>query len=558
MWRSLFVAAYVAVGGYTWWRRPQSSLGPVLAGVGLIYAATSLNASSSALAYTIGMIVWAAYIVFTGYAYLCFPRGWIESSIDRRFIVAWALSTAAAWALIVLASPTLPAGSDFTNCGTECPHNALLVFRGHPAFGTALVTTSNIVLTIGALGVAMLVFHKSRSWARQRRRVMTPLMIVLLASVGEFVVSLFLPAAFPGTRDALKVVNGLTTIGVPLAMFAGQVRGDVFAAVRLGQIALTGRGRALDAAAVQTMIADALEDPTLALALWDPERAGYVDADGASLDLPRDRRVHSVTEVTRDGRPFAVLIHDPSSDTDTDVVQGLAATSLMLLDNARLVDELRASRARIVATADRGRRRLEQDLHDGAQQRLVAIQIKLSLAKEQTQDQRLVHQLEALLVDAEQAVEELRTLAHGIYPPVLSDQGVAAALRAFALHVPIPIAVDDHGVGRAPRTIEAALYFCMTEAVQNAVKHAGEAASVTIMLGRDRQGIHFTIADDGIGMAAPASRDGEGLVGMRDRIGAVGGELEIISVPAAGTTVRGTVPVAETAATPEPEYEHTQ
>ena len=164
--------------------------------------------------------------------------------------------------------------------------------------------------------------------------------------------SLFLPAAFPGTAETLRVLNGLTTLGVPIAMFAGQVRGDVFAAVRLGQIAFAGRGRAMTPAAVQTLIGEALEDPTLALALWAPERAGYVDVDGAPVELPSDHRLRGVTLVTRDGQPFAALIHDPSLDTDSDVVQGLAATSLMLLDNTRLVDELRG-----IARADRRDRR---------------------------------------------------------------------------------------------------------------------------------------------------------------------------------------------------------
>ena len=307
-----------------------------------------------------------------------------------------------------------------------------------PELGTALVTTSNIVFTIGALGVAMLVFHKSRSSRRQRRRTMTPLVIVLLASVAEFVVSLFLPAAFPGTTETLKILNGLATVGVPVAMFAGQVRGDVFAAIRLGQIAMVGRGRAMTPAAVQTLIGDALEDPTLALALWAPERAGYVDVDGAPVELPNDHHLRGVTEVTRDGQPFAALIHDPSLDTDSDVVQGLAATSLMLLDNARLVDELRASRSRIVATADRERRRLERDLHDGAQQRLMVIQVKLRLAQAHVEDRDLTEQLEAISVDAQEAVEELRSLAHGIYPPVLRNSGLVKALRALAMQSPDP------------------------------------------------------------------------------------------------------------------------
>ena len=120
IWRSLFVSVYVAVGAYTWWRRPQSPLGPVVVAAGFLYSVTSLNASEAPLAYTIGMVTWAGYIVYVGYLYLCFPRGRLESTLERGFMLAFVLSTAVVWGLILALSPTLPAGGDFTNCGTGC------------------------------------------------------------------------------------------------------------------------------------------------------------------------------------------------------------------------------------------------------------------------------------------------------------------------------------------------------------------------------------------------------------------------------------------------------
>ncbi len=542
VWRGLFVAAYVAVGGYSWWRRPESRLGPLVAGSGFLYAATSMNASGVPLVYTLGMVVWAVYIVYTGYLYLCFPRGWLESQLERRFMLAFVLSTGVVWGLILLLSPRLPAGSDFTNCGTSCPHNALQIATGHVTLGMALVTSSDIVLTIAAIGVAMLVFHKSRSSGRLRRRTLTPLAVILLASIAEFVVSLFLPSAFPGTTETLKVINGLLTVALPGAIFAGQARGDVFAARSLGQIAMRSGEKTLTPAAAQKLIREALGDATITLALWAPERDGYVDVDGGALELPSDPRVRAVTRVTRNDRPVAALIHDPTLDTDTDMVDGLAATSLMLLENTRLVEELRASRARIVATVDRERRRLEQDLHDGAQQRIVGIQVKLRLVEEDVAGGDLSERLGSIRVDAEEAVDDLRTLSHGIYPPLLRDRGLTEALRSLALRAPIPIRVRDESIGRCSAPVEAAIYFCSLEAVQNTIKHAGTGARVTVALGRDRGSVQFSVADDGVGMDSTARRDGFGLVGMRDRIGAVGGDLEIVSSPGQGTIVRGTVP----------------
>jgi signal transduction histidine kinase len=544
VWRSLIVGEYVAVGAYVWWRRPESPLGAILAGVGFVWAATSLNALGAPLAYTLGMVVYAAFIVSGAYLYLCVPRGWLDSPLERRFMLGFALSVAVSWALILVLSSTLPAGSDFSNCGTNCPHNALQIISTGEDVGTALVAAADVVFAAGGLGVVMLVFHKARSPSRLRRRAVTPLALVVIASTLEFVVSLFLPEQFPSTRETLKVLNGLAGVAVPIAILVGQIRGEVFAAVSLGQIAVRGSAMAPTPAAVQTLIGDALGDSTLTLALPASGGSGYVDVEGARLELPPETNLRRVTEVTRDGRPIAALIHDASLDTDSDVVEGLAATALMLLENRQLVEELRTSRARLAATADRERRKLERDLHDGAQQRLMAIQIKLRLVEEHVRDPELAAKLDEISDDAAASVEELRALAHGIYPPALLQFGLVAALRHFSMSAHLPIEIVDEGIGRCSPATEAAIYYCAMEAMQNATKHAGSHARVTITLGRDRQRVRFAVSDDGVGMNGPSSADGEGLTGMRDRIGAVNGEVEITSMSGRGTTVMGTVPLA--------------
>jgi signal transduction histidine kinase len=340
----------------------------------------------------------------------------------------------------------------------------------------------------------------------------------------------------------VRIVDGVLGVAVPMAILLGLVWGDLSAARSVGQIAVRASGKPLTAAGVQRMIGEALGDSTATLALWAPERAGYVDVNGAPLELPRDPQVRGVTYVTNGNGPVAAVIHQPTLDTDPDAFEGLAATSLMLVENIRLVDELRASRSRIVEAGERERRRLERDLHDGAQQRLMAIQIKLQMLEEDDEQRKLDGQLEAIRIDAAAAVEDLRTLAHGIYPSVLLNYGLADGLRSVATQVPIPMAVTDEGIGRCSPAVEAAIYFCSAEAVQNAMKHAGPGVHVTVVLGRNGNDVHFSVADDGVGMAMAGGADGTGLVGMRDRIGAVGGELEVISSPGAGTTVRGTVP----------------
>jgi signal transduction histidine kinase len=544
-WQGVFVASYVGVGVYTWWRRPESRLGPLVAGAGFLYSVTCLTASGAPLAYTLGTVVFAAVIVYFPYVYLCFPRGRLESRLERVFMLAFALSTALVWGLILALAPTLPPGGDFTNCGTRCPHNALQIVSGHAATGAALNTAYSVVTTISLIGIVMLISTKARSSTHLRRRALAPLAVVFIANIAEFVIALFVTPDYPGTREMFRIANGVVSLALPIAILVGQVRGDAFAAMSLGQIAVRGNGKPLTPVAVQDVIGDALGDSTIALALWAPERAGYVDVYGAPVELPRDPRVRGVTRVTRGNGPVAALIHDPTLDTDSDVVEGLAATSLMLLENTRLVEELRASRSRIVEAAESERRRLERDLHDGAQQRLVAIQVRVDLARELTDPEDAAKQLDAIAEDAVAGLEELRALAHGIYPGVLHELGPAAALSSLARSSSVPIKVTDEGIARSSDAVEAAIYFCAREAIQNTAKHAGPGANVTVALAGRKSMIQFTVTDNGAGMPPETDTNGTGITGMRDRIEAVGGQFEIVSAPGQGTSVRGTIPDGE-------------
>ena len=222
---------------------------------------------------------------------------------------------------------------------------------------------------------------------------------------------------------------------------------------------------------------------------------------------------------------------------------------LLALENAKLTaawaDALRQladARERVIQAGDVARQRLERDLHDGAQQRLTAIQVKLALAQEAAEGQDLARQLESIGVDAAKAVDELRALARGIYPTVLRDNGLGDALRSVAREAPITVDVIDEAIGRCAEPVENAIYFCALEAVQNTIKHAGADASITLRISRDLGLLRFDFTDDGVGLDTARPGDGIGMTSMRDRIGAVGGELEVISSPGGGTTIRGAIP----------------
>jgi signal transduction histidine kinase len=214
----------------------------------------------------------------------------------------------------------------------------------------------------------------------------------------------------------------------------------------------------------------------------------------------------------------------------------------------RQADELRASRARIVEAGDAQRRTIERDLHDGAQQHLVALAVNVNLARQfaDTDPDMAKDMLEQVGHDLQDAVQELRNLAHGIYPPLLMDRGLHEALSAAAARAALPAAVDADGIGRYPQAVEAAVYFCCLEALQNACKHAGDGAEARISLREEEGALLFVVADDGAGFdLASRARRGHGFVNMSDRVGAIGGSITVESTPGRGTKIIGRIPLTE-------------
>jgi signal transduction histidine kinase len=261
----------------------------------------------------------------------------------------------------------------------------------------------------------------------------------------------------------------------------------------------------------------------------------------------------SVTEFERHRRPAIAVVHDSQLSEDPELLQAAGAVALLALENAELdnawkeaLGDLRASRSRIVEAAENERQRVERDLHDGAQGQLVATQIRLELARELTNPAQLTEQIVEAQHDLEKAIDELRNLAHGIYPSDLRDLGPAAALRSLAATSSVTVEVIDNGIGRSTDAAEAAIYFCASEAIQNTAKHAGPGARATVTLARGDHEIELTVSDDGAGMPSQRTGDGIGITSMRDRIEAVGGRFEIASTSGQGVVVHAAIPIHET------------
>jgi signal transduction histidine kinase len=297
-------------------------------------------------------------------------------------------------------------------------------------------------------------------------------------------------------------------------------------------------------------LARALRDPSLALAYWLPDEDRFVDVEGRPFELPGEGDDRAATLVERDGRRIAALVHDPALREDYQLVDSICAAAALALDNERLqaelkahLEELRASRARIVEAAVAERRRIERNLHDGTQQRLVSISMALGLAQS-----KLSSDPEAaapLIAEAQEALSaalaELRELSQGIHPGILTERGLGPALVELAYRAGAPVDLALALEERLPEQVEVAAYYVVSESLANVAKYA-RATAVTVRVGQKKGQAVIEVADDGIG-GADGSR-GSGLHGLRDRVEALGGRFALASPPGRGTIVRVEIPCA--------------
>jgi len=344
-------------------------------------------------------------------------------------------------------------------------------------------------------------------------------------------------------------IAACSLVAVPSAFLAGLLRSRL---ARGGLADLFGRLPTMPPEQLQSALGRVLGDPDLIIAFPLPGGRSYVDADGRAALVPGSEAAtsasgKSVTTVRNDGVPVAVLIYDRSLDEDPELVEAVGAAVTIALENRRLhaealdrLAELQSSRERIITASDAERRRIERNLHDGAQQRLVTLALQLSLLQRQIRDDPAdAEQLaQAASEELGASLAELRELARGIHPAAL-EQGLGYALESLALRSPLPVTLHYGPTARLPGQVELAAYFVASEALANVTKHA-QASSVAIDVRADGQRAVIEIVDDGIGGAA--ANLGSGLRGLSDRVEALGGRLTVSSPPGRGTTVTAQLP----------------
>jgi signal transduction histidine kinase len=539
---ALIIGLPVAVGLYATSSPRTLGFGLLLIGAGFIWSLTALAEAPESLPYSIGRV--AAWLVFPILIYLmlAYPGSRIAAWADRRLFTA----TAAVIALLYVGSAPFVAGyptdMPWAACTTDCPANAFFVLNAEPAVIGQLVIPLRELLSVVLLSaVTYSLVGRWRAAPPLRRRTIGP--VIAMSAVSTACVAVFLllrrAEVDEATLDAVGLLWTLTVPGIAAAFLIGLTRRRMLVAQVLTRLSL-----ALSRYDPSELRA------TLAVALDDPDVDLIAPAELRRRRITEARRGRVVTPIEDDGGPVAALVHDPALRDDPELLDAVRALVLATLQNERMTSRLAASlreledsRKRIARAADVERSRIERDLHDGAQQRLIGLRIKLSLAEElgQADPAAGVLAMHDLGDEVDLTLEELRSLAHGVYPSLLSDRGVADALHSVLAESPLPARILSRGVARLPPEVETAIYFTCLEAVQNAIKHA-HASGLWVSL-HQSDVFSFEVRDDGHGFAPPNGSATGGLRNMRDRVEAVGGELAIDSGPGIGTRVRGVVPL---------------
>jgi signal transduction histidine kinase len=524
---------YVFAGLVAWWRRPDSRFGPLMIAAGSASFVASLSAANAAGPFTLGMAFDLLPAVVFLHVFLAFPSGHVEG-LPERVLLAVGYTTAFGLQFVGLA------------LGGFGPEN-LLAVTDEPDAAYTLLRVQLVVLSAVCLGGIGILAVRRRGAPRRRSALLVDsfaLALVMLAF-------LFLSAAFGLVTGqlAFETIRRATLFAIglaPLAFLYGLLSARL-ARAAVGDLMIT-LGTNPAPADLRAALARALRDPSLTLVFWLPEYERWADVDGEPVELDTRGRA-AITFIDRGGDHMAALTHDPSLKDEPELLESVAAAAGMSLENARLhaesrarVHELRASRERIVAAGDAERRRLERNLHDGAQQRLVAVALHLRLLRNRIHGDPAQAERLAIVAGEELALslDELRELARGLHPAIL-EHGLAAALDTLATRSTVVTKVSYDAPEHLPEAVELAAYFVACEALTNITKYAG-ANRATVRVWREDGAACIEVADDGVGGAD--DRAGSGLRGLADRVEALDGTLRVRSPAGVGTIVTARLPCA--------------
>ena len=600
--------SYIGAGLVAWYRRPDSRTGPLLILTGVGVWTSLMEATHVAVLWTIGSAFEPGWFPPLVYLLLSFPSGRLTSAVHRYAVVASVTLLVNSvvgstvydprdfgcsdcqprlnlilihsypgyvryWGSFVLLMVLIAEGLAFlaiyarrsppqvrrrlvaVGIGVIVVLSSFLAWE--PA-ATVLVLRQIPTLVLLLIGVTGLVIARWWRASAPAQRMLSPMLLpacaFFLAVAAQQVSGLVLNhwnvyEPTPYVFSLITTIAVAASISLPVTFLLALARARHRHVVVSDLV--TELGDLPPAADLERALSRTLRDDSLRVGRWDPIAERYVGADGAPVTIPTKGSGQTATLLQRDGRPLAAIVHDEALLEDDGLLGSVAAATRLAVENESLhaevraqLADVRASRARLVAAADAERRRLERDLHDGAQQRIVSVCLDLKLAAQAMgadADPVLRQTVTEAAQELQEALAELRELARGIHPAILTEEGLGPALQSLTERARVPTELTFEVPGRLRPTVEATAYFVASEALANVAKHAQASRAFIDVRHTDGQ-LRLEVTDDGVG-GADVSR-GSGLRGLVDRVGAVDGGLQVLTAPGQGTKVRAEIPCA--------------
>jgi len=520
---------YLISGTLAWWRRPESRLGPLMIATAFVMALTALQWSSVPALHSFGHLLDMVPSAMFLHVFLAYLTGRLETRPRQVVVIAAYVNVV----ILQLAKILLGGNPD-----------SLLAITSDPALAARIEQVQLITMSVLLLTATVLLFVRRPSVGGTRRRPVTVLVdtfgLALIALAVLYVAGLRGWPQIETVRHIAFATLGLAPVAFLLGLLDARLaRADVGA--------LLMELRAHPAGELREPLARALHDPSLTLAYWLPQYGTWADQEGRAVTLRGAEDGRATRVINRDDEPIIALEFDRSLEDERELLDAVAAAAGIALENNRLQVELRArlqelqgSRARVIDAGQKERQRLERNLHDGAQQRLVALSLELGLlagsAGGETSERLLQAKREVSV-----SLDELRDVARGIHPAVLTGHGLAVALESLAAQAAVPVELEVAVDGRLTERIEVAAYYVVSESLTNIAKHA-QATVASVHVTRSADTIVVEVVDDGVGGAD--TERGTGLRALADRVEAVGGRLRIWSPAGHGTRLEAEFPCA--------------
>ena len=528
------IVPYVVSGAIAWRRRPDSRLGPLMILAGSATFLSTLSSFSDPLPFTIGQALDLVPFPLFLHVFLAFPSGRLPGGAER---------------LLVGTGYFCAVGLQIVNLtlGGFNPENLLAVTSDPDAAATLFDLQLLALSAVALAGIVVLAARRRATGPPLRRSLALPVDSFALALVMIAVVlsSVVLSPEWGGFLTMQRIMFFVIGVG-PVAFLAAMLDARL-ARSGVGDLVIALR-QDPSPGSLPAALGRALQDPSLQLAYWLPQFATWADDGGREVRLPDDGDARAATLIEHDGERVAAIIHDPALLHERELLDAVCAAAELALENGRLhaelragLEELRGSRERVVQAGQEERKRLERNLHDGAQQRLIALSLELARLGNRVDDSDAQARIDAARSEIAVSLDELRDVARGLHPAVLSGHGLEVALESLAAQSTVPVRLTVAVPERVSEPVEVAAFYVVSEGLANVGKHA-QARSATVDVARSNGQLVVEVVDDGVGGAD--SEAGSGIRGLADRVEALGGRLRVWTPHGGGTRVRAEMPCA--------------